>query len=481
MSFDDPFKQVRDLNRQFESNREIFREFDRMRELTASPLEEMNAVLKLHRFAYELPEVDVSRILQEAMTLRPIAQELIDISRAAVPDLQSELASLSPLQEQIAESWKNYQQFYDGLVPTNQFRDLLEESRLAEVLSLARVMKSERLDPIGNLQQAVQESLREAESLQKSLPVLQLEENLAYLKSVTDLPEIASGLTQIAKGLGNLTQNALPPVDLFASMRSAADTLRLPYLEAAAAQWTAMLPTLSPASLVSETLLQATISAVSSAASYRGATTLDPLISEWEAIVASEESKHEDGRLPDWMQGFLLNLLFFMMSLAAQNESESRINEKLRELSEGQSDIVETVEVSSEGKNESTLETSENQTVELAAMRQRIEETAELLEEETEADSAEQVLYASDVLRLRELPALGSKILWKIPKGTAVEVVEEQGDWSSVRVKDFAIGKLRVGWASNQYLVEWDELDIDSAANPLAREGGWRRLSAGSR
>ncbi len=241
---------------------------------------------------------------------------------------------------------------------------------------------------------------------------------------------------------------------LLDNMRSISETIDLPYLGGAARQWGETLQGISAELLGSERLLRSTFSALSGILS--GLSVTDPglVVEEWQHLVEEEAERHDGRELPSWLQGFFVNLLFFLLSLIYSTRSAKENAARLDVLESGQAAIVEAVE----GKAEEVQDNQEDQELELAAIRQALENLAEAVSE-SESPPSLNLRIAMASVRLRSEPSTDSDVLLGIPKGFPVEIVEELEDWCRIQVMDFASGELAEGWVAKEYLREWDEVD----------------------
>lgn len=451
MNHDDPFKQFREMNR----------EFDCLCEMARSPIDDMSDILDRQLFAYDLPATEISQILRDATAYRPIAQELLETWKLPQESLDlSAIPALSLEQISLVDAWEQQRKFFEGVVPAGHLDSYLEASPLTRALDSIRNQIDIQTSPLAALQLAMQSEISNAGALRESLAGLHLEKNLAELVSTTSLPEVSAELAALRDTIEAFQPNGLPSMEFFSGLKSLADSLALPYLQIATSQWTSMVPLVSPDVLVTEPLLQATISALSNIVRSQDPRNIDAVISEWEGLVDAESERNESGEIPSWMQGFLINLLFFILALASGKSSEIKTTARFDDLEHDQAAIVERIEAeqTAEEKAQESLE------LELAAIRQAINALAASVETD-KAEAHVALLVSSCNLRLRGSPSEESSIVWIIPKGTPVEIVEEQGEWASVRTVDFASGYLRVGWVASEYLATWEDLTLETAAN----------------
>jgi SH3-like domain-containing protein len=77
-----------------------------------------------------------------------------------------------------------------------------------------------------------------------------------------------------------------------------------------------------------------------------------------------------------------------------------------------------------------------------------------------------EIRVASDSLRLRNFASEDAEVVLLIPKGSAVELVEEVEGWCRVRVMNFATGELIEGWVAAEFLRDWPNAGQKSPVNP---------------
>lgn len=82
--------------------------------------------------------------------------------------------------------------------------------------------------------------------------------------------------------------------------------------------------------------------------------------------------------------------------------------------------------------------------------------------------SPAQIVYVSDKFKitLRTGPSTDNKIMNMLPSGKSLEIIESQGEWSHVRVREN--GEMKEGWVLNRYLMT--EVPCEKRAEALLRE-----------
>lgn len=427
MRYDDPLKQIREMNRQF----------DLHRELTRGPLDEINRIFREQRDLYELPTDQLGKALSAATAYRPMAMEVERCLNLVREHNRAAVAELA-----IGEAWAQQKAFYQAIpltLPSGQ-------SPIDAARDAAKHIGDAYAAPISTFQNTLRKEFLSTHTLIESIPALKLDEQLGQLVEKVKMPQVGSLLTDLREAIHGLIGPALLSKEVLGQIHSLASVMDLPYLGAAALQWSAALQENSVATLAAEPLLQSTLSMISGAANGSPSDGLENLLQRWERLVESEEKRHEGQQIQSLLQGFLLNLLFFLLSLYVTNPVGKEFPKRLDRLESGQAAIVESID---DQKKEESLE--------LAAIRQALQELADDVDVKEPAEA--NLRIAQTNLHLRSTPSADGTVLLTIPKGSSVEILEERGEWCRVKAMNFARGQFAEGWSATEYLQEWEHLD----------------------
>lgn len=442
MSYDDPFKDIRDLNRDFE----------RLRELTRNPVDDINRIFREQQALLRGPFDDLSEKLKQAEAYRPLSIEAAGLLEPP-EDLAAHLsAEVSRAGLELGRAWAQQEEFSRaGLPPTAS--SLLGDLDLTEIAHKALACSGVSVEqPLLALQDTLQDEVLKASNLIASIPALILEGQIDTLRHKLEVPEIANALKGFRETAFRIPFEHMWSVDAIGQLGEVANLLDLSYLGSAALQWSTVLQEPLADALGSLPLMESTLSAITAVARGLPLEDFSSIVERWELLVEAERSRSGERRLPPGKARLfrdLLAILLALVSLVHQFSVAKETTERLDQLEESQASIAEALEEAEEGEDQER----EARALELAAIRQAL---ADLAEHQQDGSQSELHLrLVSDNLPLRASASLDSEVILLIPKGSAVEVVEEIEGWCRVRVMNFATGELIDGWVGAEFLQVW--------------------------
>jgi hypothetical protein len=350
---------------------------------------------------------------------------------------------------ELGRAWAKHEEFSRAGLPQTA-SSLLGDLDPTEIARKALALPGASVErPLLALQNTLQDEVLKASSLASSIPALILEEQVGALRHKLEIPEISQAIEGFRETASRLQPEHIWSLDPVRQLGELANLLDLPYLGGAARQWSAILQEPLMGALGTVPLLDSTLSAIAASARDLAAGNIRSVIERCEQLLESETSKHPDRKLPPWVRQFLQNLLFFLLGLAHNYVNTAHTTTRLDQIQETQGAIEEALTDDQEGRDTER----EARSAELAAIRAAISRLAEGRDED--AGISRHIRITSENLRLRVSPSIDAEVLLAIPRGSAVQVVEEADGWCRVWIINFASGDSVEGWVTTEFLTEW--------------------------
>ncbi len=192
MSYDDPFKQIR----------------ERLNELARGPFHEFNETLRRQQELYSMPVDRVAEFLDQATTYRSLAQEAGDRLRSLFEEQTAALKSIGSWVDEVAvgTTWLHHEILYEASTSNwlNTLPPMLEDTAIRtslDALSLPGLSVS-GIGTIKRLQDALQTEILKIGSLDEAIPALRLEGELGLLATKLAEPQVASQLLDFRERFG---------------------------------------------------------------------------------------------------------------------------------------------------------------------------------------------------------------------------------------------------------------------------------------
>ena len=444
MSFDDPLEQLRWLNRQF----------DELRDLGRSPVDEIAEAVRQQHELYENSISSVREPLDQVTTFSTLAGQTQEYLAEVVAVRDAIAPSVLPSEiEDLRKQWEELDAFYEARDLVS--RDVFDSQTIVAAIADSASLELATSAPLAAFRQSLQQQLQEVSPLREALPALKFEQQLGNLSELLELPQTVAQLSTFGEMIQAEKLVLQPSIDLFEQFRTLSASLELPYLDLAAQQWVEALGSMPADILASQPLLGSTLATIATVASIAASENGDPtqnVILVWKGIVDAQIARFGPDGVPHWLQGFLINLLFLLLGLWISNQGAEQIDDRFARIEAGQAQVVQELEAEAERRRES----QDAQDSELELLRDALAFSSEAA---LESHSNPNLLIVSVNLRLRSGPSAEAPILMTIPLGQAIEVVEQSDAWSKVTVMDFTSGEMATGWVASRYLQPWDSLD----------------------
>jgi len=376
---------------------------DQLRDAVRSPLAEINAT---RAFAAEIDAIRAHDLVYESSIDR-----LSTAMKEALPDVGRPSATLPEA---------------DSLRLASGIQDLNPTGRLLEA-----VREHEKFtDSVKSMAAGLQTRWLNAESLVKRSLALGLSERISSLIPKFEVPEVTTAIDRLVDSAREdsvrWSENQLEK--LITLTRG----LELHDLGNAALQLS-----MQPGS-DAMAWLEPALSAITEAAVSAQSRGFEDYLRQWEAAMEIEELHSDDGELSPSKLRVLIDILFLMLAIFTYVDNKGT-EVKLVELQQGQASIVQLL-AEQAGANEE--------------LREKLEENRQALDQLSAAESKERhaIRSVKENLKLRALPSLDAEVLFVIPQGSLVQVVEDSEAWSRVRVVDYSTGQPVRGWVAAEFL-----------------------------